>query len=95
MLHFHEKITADSSQHRGIHPLIALESHQSNVANLVAKALPHLPEASVADGSGTLTAVILRNGSGIVRKRKPDVITVTRGPGMRSSLSVGLDTAKG
>lgn len=95
MLHFHEKITADSSQHRGIHPLIALESHQSNIANLVAQALPHLPEASVADGSGTLTAVILRDGYGIVRKRKPDVVTVTRGPGMRSSLSVGLDTAKG
>lgn len=89
VLNFHEKITADSSQHRGIHPLIALESHQTNVANLVTKALSHLPEASVVGNDGTSDALIVRNGL------KPDIVTVTRGPGMRSSLSVGLDTAKG
>lgn len=27
--------------------------------------------------------------------RKPDLVAVTRGPGMRSSLMAGLDTAKG
>ena len=95
MLHFHEKITADSSQYRGIHPLIALESHQNNVASLVAKALNNLPTASTADDNGTRDAVIVRNGPERVRKQKPDIVTVTRGPGMRSSLSVGLDTAKG
>jgi N6-L-threonylcarbamoyladenine synthase len=30
-----------------------------------------------------------------VRRRLPDFISATRGPGMRSNLSVGLDTAKG
>ena len=95
VLYFHEKITADNSQHRGIHPLIALESHQSNVATLVAKALSFLPEASFLDSSCTSDAFLVRNGGGGVRKRKPDIVTVTRGPGMRSSLSVGLDTARG
>ena len=46
----------------------------------------------MSDDGGT---VIVRNGVDKVRKRKPDIVTVTRGPGMRSSLSVGLDTAKG
>lgn len=94
-MHFHEKITADSRQYQGIHPLIALESHQSNVASLIAKALSHLPKASVADDSSAPDAVIVRDGCDKVRKQKPDIVTVTRGPGMRSSLSVGLDTAKG
>ena len=50
------------------------ESHQENLAALIAKALDVLPDT----GSS-----------------KPDFISVTRGPGMRSSLTTGLDTAKG
>ncbi|KAF1353483.1 glycoprotease family-domain-containing protein [Delphinella strobiligena] len=70
-LHFHEKVTANTSAYNGIHPVIALESHQASLARLVQKAIKRLPHA------------------------KPDFISVTRGPGMRSNLSVGLDTAKG
>jgi len=95
ILHFHETITADNSQHRDIHPLVSLESHQSSLANLVVKALGHLPEASTTENDGTSQAIILRNGYDRAKKRKPDIVTVARGPGMRSSLSTGLDTAKG
>jgi len=70
-LHFHEKVTANSSVHKGIHPIVALESHQSELGPLVQKAILSL------------------------QNWKPDFISVTRGPGMRSNLSVGLDTAKG
>lgn len=75
-LHFHEKVTANTSAYNGIHPIIALESHQSELAPLVEKAMDHLPKEAG-------------------RVKKPDFISVTRGPGMRSNLSVGLDTAKG
>ncbi|KAK4975635.1 Mitochondrial tRNAs modification protein, partial [Elasticomyces elasticus] len=33
--------------------------------------------------------------SGAKRLKRPDFVSVTRGPGMRSNLAVGLDTAKG
>lgn len=68
-VHFHEKITANNDAYNGIHPLVALQSHQSNLASLVQKALGCSP--------------------------RPDFVAATRGPGMRSNLSVGLDTAKG
>ena len=70
-IHFLENVTADSREYRGIHPIIALESHQQNLSKVVAKAIAHLPVA------------------------RPDFVSATRGPGMRSNLSVGLDIAKG
>ena len=72
-LHFHEKVTSNNAAFHGVHPLAALESHQENLANLVARAIEHFPEG----------------------KREPDFVSVTRGPGMRSNLFTGLDTAKG
>ena len=75
-LHYHEKVTARNKQHGGIHPLVAAESHQKNLARLVDQAVGRLP---------------CRHEGG----KKPDFITVTRGPGMRSCLQTGLDTAKG
>lgn len=72
-LHFHEKVTSNNADFNGVHPLAALESHQENLANLVAKAVKKFPED----------------------KTRPDFISVTRGPGMRSNLFTGLDTAKG
>ncbi|KAJ5518714.1 Kae1/YgjD family [Penicillium expansum] len=84
-IHFLENVTADTRAHRGIHPIIALESHQDNLANLVQKALNYLPESKTGDG------LKLADGT---RRRIPDFISATRGPGMRSNLSVGLDTGK-
>lgn len=93
-LYFHEKITADNSRYQGIHPLVALDSHQENLAELIAVALERLPDAyhgqhSLAD------CISVRGLHGSVLRRRPDLISVTRGPGMRSNLSTGLDTAKG
>ncbi|CAI7640932.1 unnamed protein product [Penicillium glandicola] len=84
-IHFLEKVTADTRAHRGIHPIIALESHQENLATLVQKALNYLPESKTGDGL---------NFADGTRRRLPDFISATRGPGMRSNLSVGLDTGK-
>ncbi|MCJ1479020.1 hypothetical protein MMC13_007704 [Lambiella insularis] len=94
-LHFHEKITADNSRHGGIHPITSLDSHQENLARLINKALHDLPDVlHDATPSPPTITVTLPSGR-TATKRKPDFISVTRGPGMRSSLSTGLDTAKG
>ncbi|KAK3179026.1 hypothetical protein OEA41_001165 [Lepraria neglecta] len=98
-LHFHEKITANNSAHGGVHPIVSLESHQENLAHLVSKALHALPVVrrenndKILPSGGTIT--LQRPGLPPIEKHKPDFISVTRGPGMRSSLTTGLDTAKG
>lgn len=91
-IHFLDKVTADSREYRGIHPILALESHQRNLAKLIDKALKHLP-FPVQDGHDDTGTVKLMNDSR--PRRRPDFISATRGPGMRSNLSVGLDTGKG
>ena len=70
---FHRKITANNEAFSGIHPVVALESHQESLAPLVKMALDN---SSRSFGS-------------------VDLVCATRGPGMRSNLSCGLDTAKG
>ncbi|KAJ5381095.1 uncharacterized protein N7496_003523 [Penicillium cataractarum] len=85
-IHFLENITADSRAHRGIHPILALESHQENLADLINKALQSLPVSN-----GDVNSIRLADGSS---RQRPDFISATRGPGMRSNLSVGLDTGK-
>ena len=89
-LHFHEKVTSANSSHGGIHPIVSLESHWANLARLVARSLKHLPAAR----EETPEPARLHLKDGEIR-RKPDFISVTRGPGMRSNLVCGLDTAKG
>ena len=86
---FHEKVTAKNSAHGGIHPIVSLESHQENLALLIDKALSYLPEGFHGDGR----TLYLQQSQ--IARAKPDFISVTRGPGMRSSLTTGLDTAKG
>lgn len=90
-LHFHERITADNNGRRGIDPIRALDSHARSLALLINKSLSLLPEASDPP-SQKEQQICLKDGS---RKRLPDFVTVTRGPGMRSNLSCGLNTAKG
>ncbi|KAL8996441.1 MAG: hypothetical protein Q9169_004035 [Polycauliona sp. 2 TL-2023] len=87
---FHDKVTADNAQYRGVHPVIALESHNKHLAPLISKALYSLPPADHGSPS-----VSIRDGSHWIGKKKPDFISVTRGPGMLSSLNTGLNTAKG
>lgn len=71
---FHERITANNDAYNGIHPLVALQSHQASLATLTQSALQQWSP----DGS-----------------RRPTFVSVTRGPGMRSNLQVGLELAKG
>ncbi|EEH34647.2 glycoprotease pgp1 [Paracoccidioides lutzii Pb01] len=96
---FLENITADSRKYQGIHPAVALDSHQANTAKLVNKALAHLPPAQFTSVNDVGRVICLpssaTDGTTPHLRRKPDFISVTRGPGMRSNLSVGLDTAKG
>jgi N6-L-threonylcarbamoyladenine synthase len=104
-LHFHKKTTANNAAFNGVHPLVALESHQENLAKLVAEAIDHLPLSKFGEAldSGSIDEDDLGQeicdevevAQSIARKRLPDFISVTRGPGMRSNLFTGLDTAKG
>lgn len=86
---FNAKITARNTGKGGIVPTESLESHQSNLSNLLQTALPFLPNTQDASGQNTIW---LRDGQ---RRQKPDFISVTRGPGMSANLGVGLSTAKG
>ncbi|OAL06177.1 hypothetical protein IQ06DRAFT_211892 [Phaeosphaeriaceae sp. SRC1lsM3a] len=98
-LHFHKKVTSNNAEFQGVHPLVSLRSHQENLASLVSDAISHLPPKTCDHDSNR------RNDAGhgeqddnrtdITAKRLPDFISVTRGPGMRSNLFTGLDTAKG
>ena len=93
-LHYHSKITSDNRIYGGVHPIASHESHQKNLANLIEQALHSLPIQERA--SEHITDVLVLNGRKDVEiRKKPGFVTVTRGPGMRSSLNTGLDTAKG
>lgn len=85
---FNERITAPNTGLGGIHPLEALESHQTNLAKLIAKAVEALP----ASRESTTCSKAMEGAGG---QKVPDFVSVTRGPGMRSNLNCGLDTAKG
>ena len=77
---------------------MALDSHREHLARLIDKALTALPLLESTRQEGTSGAIRLSTAAKenvVVTRRKPDFISVTRGPGMRSNLSTGLDTAKG
>jgi len=96
LLHFHQKITANNSAYAGIHPVVALESHQESLSSLAARALHTLPGALDEDSEHDARTVKIQCENGQwENKTKPDFVSVTRGPGMLSSLRTGLDTAKG
>ena len=110
-LHFHERTTADTLAYGGVHPIIALESHQRSLAKLVKKAISFLPAASAgnqneetanssSDEANHNTAWQVSRDAIWCKEsarylKKPDLICVTRGPGMRPNLFTGIDTAKG
>ncbi|KAK8161521.1 glycoprotease family protein [Phyllosticta citrichinensis] len=97
VLHFHDKVTANNTSFKGIHPLAALESHHQNIAPLLQRAIRHLPRIEQENPSADshFVAVPSEDASTVDFRMKPDFIAVTRGPGMMSNLSTGLQTAKG
>jgi N6-L-threonylcarbamoyladenine synthase len=94
-LHFNHKITSDNRHLKGISPIIAHESHQTNLAKLVNVALEYLPVKAADDTSSDQTLMVKDHHGKTQRRKKPDFVTVTRGPGMRANLITGMDTAKG
>jgi N6-L-threonylcarbamoyladenine synthase len=101
---FDKKVTSDNRGYGGVHPIAAVVSHTAHLGPLVKEALGHLPLAKepapmpLAGGAddGEAAAWWRRHlwVDGTLR-RKPDFVSVTRGPGMMSNLASGLNTAKG
>ncbi|KAI1333998.1 glycoprotease family protein-like protein [Xylariaceae sp. FL0016] len=96
---FNKKITSDNSAFRGVHPVVSVTSHTEHLAPLIRTALRSLPLAegqhrakSIHGQATERDSVLYVDG---VRRKKPDFVSVTRGPGMLSNLSAGLNTAKG
>ncbi|KAI0109946.1 glycoprotease family protein [Daldinia grandis] len=91
---FDKKITSDNRQFRGVCPMTAVTSHSQHLAGMVREAMRVFPDAG-SGGAGDGAAgedVVWVDGR---PRRKPDFVTVTRGPGMMPNLSTGLNTAKG
>ncbi|KAK3952388.1 Gcp-like domain-containing protein [Pseudoneurospora amorphoporcata] len=86
---FNKKITSDQRQFGGVHPAVAVEWHQRHLATLVQEAIQSLPEAGPSDNQSYQTT---REPEQHI---KPDLIAVTRGPGMPTSLATGMEVAKG
>ncbi|KAH7635109.1 glycoprotease family-domain-containing protein [Sordaria sp. MPI-SDFR-AT-0083] len=86
---FNKKITSDQRQFGGVHPAVAVEWHQRHLATLVQEAIQHIPEAGP---SGNQSYQTMRKPKQHI---KPDLIAVTRGPGMPTSLATGMEVAKG
>ncbi|KAI1481968.1 glycoprotease family protein [Daldinia eschscholtzii] len=92
---FDKKVTSDNRQFRGVRPMTAVASHTQHLAGMVQEAMRALPDPEAAAAARDKAAgenVLWVDGR---PRRKPDFITVTRGPGMMSNLSTGLSTAKG
>ena len=93
---FHRKITADNSANAGIHPAVAVASHQEHLAHLLEESLEALPLLdSNCDVPDSRKVVTSSSRGQWLQKQKPDFVSVTRGPGMTAALTTGLDTAKG
>ncbi|KAK3334823.1 glycoprotease family-domain-containing protein [Neurospora tetraspora] len=84
---FNKKITSDQRQFGGVHPAIAVEWHQRHLATLVEEAIRSLPEDGTRGNASYATSRL--------KYRSPDLIAVTRGPGMPTSLATGMEVAKG
>ncbi|KAI1092736.1 glycoprotease family-domain-containing protein [Rostrohypoxylon terebratum] len=99
---FNEKATSANRSYQGVHPVVALQSHMEYISGLVQEAMRALPDASENKGTNSKDGdrntniekekVLWIDGKA---RRKPDFVTVTRGPGILSSLTIGLNTAKG
>ncbi|KAI2471027.1 glycoprotease family-domain-containing protein [Annulohypoxylon bovei var. microspora] len=100
---FNKKTTSANRSFQGVHPLVAVVSHTQHLPGLVREALRTLPDASErwdATSGRSKEGRNINGEEGVLwvdgkPRRKPDFVTVTRGPGMLSSLSVGLNLAKG
>lgn len=94
-LHFHDKVTSDNRAALGIHPVIAIESHQKSLGPLIQRAIQKLPDGEPDTKFEFAIPVRDKQTGHTIWKKHPDFVTVTRGPGIYGSLQTGIDTAKG
>ncbi|TLD28195.1 hypothetical protein PspLS_04171 [Pyricularia sp. CBS 133598] len=93
---FHQRATADNTEYGGINPLPTVQSHGRTLAKMVRSAVEALPQEAPPGSSSLSWASRSSNKlDGSLPRRLPDFVSVTRGPGMTSALSVGLTLAKG
>jgi N6-L-threonylcarbamoyladenine synthase len=96
-LRFNESVASDHRAFRGIEPNVAVQGHASTIAPLLRRAIAALPDADAETTSPSThapTPKICWAEDG-TPKRVPDFISVTRGPGLMSNLTVGITAAKG
>lgn len=75
---------------------MAVNAHQQNLATLVEDSLSSLPAVDhIDDQHGSEPLHVHAADGKSVRRKRPDFISVTRGPGITAALASGLDTAKG
>jgi tRNA A37 threonylcarbamoyltransferase TsaD len=89
LLLFNERISSDNRAFKGINPMVTVEGHNSTLALLVERALGSLPDDDAAEEMRE------DDGEKTRRKKIPDFVCATRGPGIMPNLSVGLNVAKG
>ncbi|KAK3330215.1 hypothetical protein B0H66DRAFT_543109 [Apodospora peruviana] len=98
-LHFNKRVTADMRQYRGVHPAHVVRSHEAVIADMIQEAFQFLPEARkdhfAYHSPDTVVYVRDLQTGKVTARRKPDFVAATRGPGMRNSLQVGFNAAKG
>lgn len=92
---WHRKIPCPNRKYEGIHPLEAVESHTRTLPMLIEEALRSTPA-----GYGNRYRPNVVGRPGTYRPDlpdhlfRPDLIAVTRGPGMKACLSIGISAAK-
>ncbi|KUI65848.1 tRNA N6-adenosine threonylcarbamoyltransferase, mitochondrial [Cytospora mali] len=92
---FHERITCTNKQYEGIHPLEAVESHTRNLPKLIEKALPYVgKEYGQRFAPSKMESTMAPPPGAPKVLYRPDLIAVTRGPGMKACLSIGISMAK-
>lgn len=103
---FNERVSSDNRAFMGIHPMVTVEGHNTALGPLVERALESLREnEDGVDGAGSSgvasigSSVVVTDNKNIKKWKKkirvPDFVCATRGPGIMTNLSVGLNVAKG
>lgn len=91
---WHARVPCPNGKYKGIHPVEAVESHTRELPNLLYKALRSLGDHAsryVVTEESVKRAFPYPPARELAR---PDLIAVTRGPGMRACLSIGISAAK-
>lgn len=96
----HHKISCANKKYEGIYPIEAIESHTRQLPGLIQKTLRQMADDPIGHRPGNTYVPKSGCGKGASRIKvpktlfRPDLIAVTRGPGIKGCLSVGISAAK-